>query len=76
MKTTLILSDSLAAQLKREASRRGQTMSELVEIALRLLFRSPQPPRKLRPLPKFNSGGHLVNIDDRDALYNAMEGRR
>ena len=76
MKTTLILSESVAAQLKREAARRGRTMSELAEIALRLLFRAQEPPSKLRPLPKFNSGGHLVNIDDRDALYNAMEGRR
>jgi len=26
-------------------------------------------------LPTFNSGGELVDIADRDALYDAMEGR-
>ena len=25
------------------------------------------------PLPSWNSGGFLVDIDDRDALYQAME---
>jgi hypothetical protein len=28
----------------------------------------------LPPLPTWNNGGHLVNIDDRDALYRAIEG--
>jgi hypothetical protein len=36
------------------------------------------PPRKqkaLPPLPTFDSGGQLVDIADRDALYEAMDGR-
>jgi len=75
MKTTLNIADPVMAQLKREAARQRRTMSELVETALRLLFRAQNTRRKLPPLPTFNSGGHLVDIADRDALYDAMEGR-
>jgi Arc/MetJ family transcription regulator len=75
MKTTLNIDDTVMADLKREAARQGRTMSELVEIALRLLLRARRKRKELRDLPTFNSGGHLVDIDDRDALYDAMEGR-
>ena len=75
MKTTLNIDDAVMAQLKREAARQGRTMSELVETALRLLFRAPRTAGDLPPLPKFHSGGALVDVSDRDALYQAMEGR-
>lgn len=75
MKTTLNIDASVMAQLKRESIRQGRTMSELVEIALRSLFRAPKRRETLPPLPSFKSGGHLVEIADRDALYQAMEGR-
>jgi hypothetical protein len=75
MKTTLILDAALAARLKREAAQRGQTMSELVEAALRLLFRTPTRAVDLPDLPRFASGGALVDVSDRSALYDAMEGR-
>ncbi|HXV80428.1 MAG TPA: ribbon-helix-helix protein, CopG family [Candidatus Binatia bacterium] len=75
MKTTLNIDDSVMRQLKREAMRQGRTMSELVETALRLLFQSQKKPPNLPPLPTFHSGGALVDIADRDALYHAMEGR-
>ena len=75
MKTTLNIDDTVIAQLKREAARQRRTMSELVETALRMLFRSQKKPQDLSPLPTFRSGGTLVDIADRDALYQAMEGR-
>ena len=50
-------------------------MSELVEIALRALLQSRRTSADLAPLPTFDSGGALVDIADRDALYRAMEGR-
>jgi hypothetical protein len=50
-------------------------MSELVEIALRRLLQARPEPSELPPLPSFDSGGALVDIADRDALYHAMEGR-
>ena len=75
MKTTLNIDDSIMARLKQEAAQRGCTMSQLVESALRLLFQSQKRRPELRPLPTFKSGGPLVDIADRDALYQAMEGR-
>jgi hypothetical protein len=75
MKTTLQIDDKVMAQLKREAARQGRTMSELVESALRSLFRAQKEPVNLAPLPAFHGGGTLVDVADRDALYQAMEGR-
>jgi len=50
-------------------------MSELVETALRSLFQRQKEPAELSPLPGFNSGGAFVDIADRGALCQAMEGR-
>ena len=75
MKTTLKIDDTVMAELKREAARQGRTMSDLVETALRLLFRSQRKRGAIPVLPTFRSGGTLVDIADRDALYHAMEGR-
>jgi hypothetical protein len=78
MKTTLNIDDTVMGRLRREAARQGKTMSELVEAALRLLFQSHsrKSKPKLRPLPTFRGGKPLVDIADRNALYDAMEGRR
>jgi len=75
MKTTLNIDATVMARLRREAARSGRTMSELVERALRGLLdaRTKEPP--LEPLPVFRSGGALVDVADREALYQAMEGR-
>jgi len=75
IKTTLNIDDTVMAQLKREAARQQRTMSELVETALRNLFRSQKKRQAIPPLPTYRSGGTLVDIADRDALYQAMEGR-
>ena len=76
MKTTLNIDDRVMLQLKQEAARQGRTMSDLVETALRTLFKTQKKRRKkVVALPTFHSGGVLVDIADRDALYQAMEGR-
>lgn len=75
MKTTLNIDASVMARLKRESLRQGRSMSELVETVLRSLFRARKSREELPPLPSFKSDGHLVEIADRDALYQAMEGR-
>lgn len=75
MKTTLNIDDTVMARLKREAARQRRTMSELVETALRSLFRSPKKCGRLTALPTFRSCGARVDIANRDALYQAMEGR-
>lgn len=76
MKTTLTIDDGVMRALKAEAGRRGQTMSELVESALRrYLDEARQPPPRLPPLPSFDSGGARVDVADREALYRVTEGR-
>lgn len=76
MKTTLNIDDRVMARLRREAARRGCTMSALVESALRLLLQpAREEPSDQVPLPTFRSGGHLVDVADREALHQVMEGR-
>lgn len=75
MKTTLTIDDTVMARLKRESARSGRTMSELVETALRRLLQTRPEAVELKPLPSFTSGGALVDVADREALYRAMEGR-
>lgn len=73
MKTTLNINDVTMRELKREAARRRQTMSELVEAALRTITEPKRQETKLPPLPEFRSGGLRVNVANRDALYDVME---
>jgi hypothetical protein len=75
MKTTLNIDDTVMTALRREAARSGRTMSELVETALRQLLRRRPGTSELPPLPCFDSGGALVDVADREALYRVMEGR-
>ncbi len=65
----------MLARLKREAARLGRTMSELVDTALRVLFRPNRRREELPPLPTFRSRGTLVDAADREALHQAMEDR-
>ena len=62
-------------RLRRESAQTGRTMSELVETALRRLLETRPEPVDLQPLATFDSGGALVDIADREALYQALEGR-
>jgi hypothetical protein len=76
MKTTLNLDDRLWARLKSAAARQGKTMSDLVDLAIRNFLRDkPASKTKLAPLPTWKSGGMLVDVADRDALYRVLDGR-
>lgn len=75
MKTTLNIDDSVFAELKRQAAQQGRTMSELVEAALRLLLDRAQAAPELPPLPRLSSGGALIDISDRDQIYDVMGDR-
>ena len=78
MKTTLNIDETVMQRLREEAARRGVTMSSLVEAGLRRVLAEPEPPSRrkaaLPPLPVGNSGGHLVDISNRDELYRVMDG--
>jgi len=72
MKTTLVIDDKVMAKLKQEAARQGMTISELVESALRLFLRPAPQAKELPPLPTFKSK-MLVDISDRDKLYDILD---
>ena len=79
METTLTLDDAVMRELREEATRRGITPSALVEVAVcRLLAERPAPKPKtdeLPPLPSW-SGEALVDVADREALYEVMDAER
>jgi hypothetical protein len=67
-------------QVKREAERRGETVTTLIEEGLRLvLAQSHQPLRRERvTLPVSAAGGGVlpgVDLNDSAALEDVMEGR-
>ena len=76
MRTTMNLSDSLMQQVRKRAESDRRTVTSIVEQALReLLARDEGVPEKDGPLPTYGvPGSHpLVDIDDRDALYAALD---
>ena len=75
MKTTLNIDPGIMARLKAEAARRGTTMSALVEAGLRHLLERRAPAGQLPPLSVFHGGAELVDVADRNALYDALDGR-
>ncbi|MFH1477526.1 MAG: hypothetical protein ABIH24_08580 [Verrucomicrobiota bacterium] len=72
MKTTLNISDVTMYEIKREAVRRRQTMSEMVEAALRIIVEPKRQKTALPPLPEFSSGGLRINVANREALYDVI----
>lgn len=75
MKTTLVIEDPVMLWLKEEAARRNTTVSRIVEAALRRFLDDVAAPVALPGLPSFRGGRQLVDLSDRDQLYQAMEGR-
>jgi hypothetical protein len=74
MKTTLVLDDALVAQVRQQAKERGVSMSSIVEEAIfRMLTEKPAAGHPPLDLPSFNSGGYLVDITDRNAMYDALD---
>ena len=81
MRTTIRLDDSLLDQAKREAARRGETLTSLIERGLRLVLARPErrPSRRQVDLPVCREGGGTlpgVDLDDSAALLDIAEGRR
>ena len=80
MRTTVRLQEGLMAQAKREAQRRGQTLTSMIEQGLRLMLAQTkhQRPRRRVRLPVCRAGGGTfpgVNLDDSASLVDIMEER-
>lgn len=78
MKTTLNLDDRILRAAKVRAAQTGETLTRLIENALRNHLASATTGRgdfRLQPLVKHGQLVPGVTVDDRDALYEKMEGR-
>jgi len=81
MRTTVRLDDALLDRAKREAERRGETLTSLIERGLRLVLARPEkrPERRHVEIPVCREGGGTlpgVDLDDSAALLDIIEGRR
>ena len=78
MRTILSFDDRLFRQGKELAARDGETLTQLVERAVRRHIhdrRIPPTPHRLELRVKEGRPAPRVNFDDREALYEWMEGR-
>ena len=80
MRTTVRLDDALLEQAKREARRRGETLTGLIERGVRLVLAQRSPVARRAPvvLPVSRVGGGLrpgVELNDSAALVDILEGR-
>jgi Arc/MetJ family transcription regulator len=76
MKTTLNLDDRLLREAKKRAADRGTTLTRVVEDALRDALQERTPTGfKLTLTTVRGTRPPAVDVSDRDALYDFMEGR-
>jgi hypothetical protein len=80
MRATVRLNDALLKAAKREAAKRGETLTALIDPGLRLVLAKPRPaPRRRVTLPVCRAGGGLlpgVDLNNSAALLDILEGRR
>ena len=78
MKTPLNFDDRLIRETKARAAQDGETLTRLIERALRDYLRRPHRPVcdfRTKLLTKRGRALAGVNFDDRGLLYERMEGR-
>ncbi|MEK7765595.1 MAG: DUF2191 domain-containing protein [bacterium] len=79
MRTTLDLNTGLLREAKQRAAERGTTLTGILESALRQFLHAPAlgrgKPFKFRPLVVRGRAKPSVDVADRRALYDRMEGR-
>lgn len=78
MRTTVRFDDALLDRARREAVRRGVTLTSLIEQGLRLALRRPlkKPEQPLARLPECRAGGGVlagVNLDDTASLLDRLD---
>ena len=76
MKTTLNFDDRLIRDAKSEAAARGETLTSLIEQALRAFLRRPagrKTPFRLTLLTKSGQPVAGINWDDRDSICGRIE---
>lgn len=78
MRTTVDIDDRLLRQAKKRAADEERTFTSMLQDALRQYLASraePREPFRLQLLTKKGRAAPRIDIADRDALYERMEGR-
>lgn len=80
MRTTVRLDEGLLEQARREAARRGVTLTALIEQGLRMALRRPRPSSRAErvELPVSRAAGGVrpgINLDDSADLLDRMDDR-
>jgi hypothetical protein len=77
MRTTLDIDDRVIKQAKRRALERGETLTRFIEGAIRsrLAEATTLPAFRLTLLTKKGEARPGIDWDDRDSIYEHMEGR-
>lgn len=75
MRTTLVIDEELFRELRRRAAEEGRTLSEVTQEALRrgLAPRETRRRPKRVKLPSFHMGKPLVDLADRNQLYDVLD---
>ncbi|HEX4627651.1 MAG TPA: type II toxin-antitoxin system VapB family antitoxin [Gemmatimonadales bacterium] len=79
MRTTLDIDDGLLRQARRKATEERRTLTAVIEEALQALLRRPARSRqrfRLRWVTRRGTRAPSVDVADRDALYQRLDGRR
>jgi hypothetical protein len=78
MRTTLDINDTLFVQAKKKAADEGVPLRAIVENALRSYLAGPPSRRRYRLRWTPEKGRLLpgIDLDDRNSLFDAMEGRK
>ena len=77
MKTTLNFDDGLIRAAKVRAAGDGETLTCLINRAVRQYLATTEPPKEPFKLKLFTKSGRLlpgVNLEDRKSLYDIMDG--
>lgn len=74
MKTTLVISDILMTKIKALAAKQDMTLSRKIESLLRKgMGLEEEKPKKIPKIPTFSMGEALIDINDRDALFDLID---
>jgi Arc/MetJ family transcription regulator len=78
MRTTIDINDEIFRRAKKRAADEGTTLREVVDVALRayLSRQTRRPDYKLRWRTERGRLLPGVSLDDRDSLFDLMDGRK
>jgi plasmid stability protein len=73
MRTSMNLPDSLLHAARERAAAEGRTVTSLMEEALRRLLEEHRAPASPPRLPTWKGGRLLVDLEDKDALWEILD---